>query len=155
MKKLFALFVLVFTCQVAFCQTYTEVINKFKDKPGVEFTEIPKMLLSMALSEADSQTKAIMKNIDCMKVLDLEECSEAIKKDFLTQAGKMENKYNKLVEGTEDGETTIIFVDGDEDSAKAIIIIHAEAKDCGMMVFEGKLSVTALEKIMDFMGGDD
>ncbi|MBR5083678.1 MAG: hypothetical protein IKX33_03690 [Prevotella sp.] len=50
MKKLLALLVLVFTCQVAFCQTYDEVINNFKEKEGVEFTEIPKMLLSMALS---------------------------------------------------------------------------------------------------------
>ncbi len=79
MKKLFALLVLVFTCQMAFCQTYTDVINNFKDKQGAEFTEIPKMLLSMALSETDSQTKAVMKNIESMKVLELTECSEAIK----------------------------------------------------------------------------
>ena len=155
MKKLLALLVLVFTCQVAFCQTYDEVINNFKEKEGVEFTEIPKMLLSMALSEADSQTKTVMKNIDCMKILELNECSEAVKKDFLVQAGKMETKYNKLIESNEDGETNIIYVDGDEDSAKAIIVVSADAEECQMMVMEGKLSLTALEKIMDFMGGED
>ena len=155
MKKLLALLVLVFTCQVAFCQTYDEVINNFKEKEGVEFTEIPKMLLSMALSEADSQTKTVMKNIDCMKILELNECSEAVKKDFLVQAGKMETKYNKLIESNEDGETNIIYVDGDEDSAKAIIVVSADAEECQMMVMEGKLSLTSLEKIMDFMGGED
>lgn len=155
MKKLFALLVLVFTCQVAFCQTYDEVINNFKDKEGAEFTEIPKMLLNMALSEADSQTKAVMKNIDCMKVLELNECTEAVKKDFLVQAGKMEAKYDKLVESDEDGETNIIFIDGDQDAAKAIIVVSADAKECQMLVMEGKLSLSSLEKIMDFMGGDD
>ena len=155
MKKLLALLVLVFTCQVAFCQTYDEVINNFKEKEGVEFTEIPKMLLSMALSEADSQTKTVMKNIDCMKILELNECSEAVKKDFLVQAGKMETKYNKLIESNEDGETNIIYVDGDEDSAKAIIVVSADAEECQMLVMEGKLSLSSLEKIMDFMGGED
>lgn len=155
MKKLFALLVLVFTCQMAFCQTYTDVINNFKDKEGAEFTEVPKMLLSMALSEADSQTKAVMKNIECMKVLELNDCNAAIKKDFLAQAAKMESKYNKLIESDEDGETNIIFVDGDEDSAKAIIVVSADAEECQMMVMEGKLSLSALEKIMDFMGDSD
>lgn len=155
MKKLLALLVLVFTCQMAFCQTYDEVINKFKDKEGAEFTEVPKMLLSMALSEADSQTKAVMKNIECMKVLELSDCGEAIKKDFLVQAGKMEAKYNKLIESSEDGETNIIFVDGDDDNAKAIIVISADDKDCEMLVMEGKLSLESLEKIMDFMDDDD
>ena len=155
MKKLLALLVLVFTCQVAFCQTYDEVINNFKEKEGVEFTEIPKMLLSMALSEADSQTKTVMKNIDCMKILELNECSEAVKKDFLVQAGKMETKYNKLIESNEDGETNIIYVDGDEDSAKAIIVVSADSEECQMLVMEGKLSLSSLEKIMDFMGGED
>lgn len=155
MKKLFALLVLVFTCQMAFCQTYDEVINKYKDKEGAEYNEVPKMLLSMALSEADSQTKAVMKNIDCMKVLELDGCTQDIKKDFLVQAGKMETKYNKLVENSEDGETNIIFVDGDEDNAKAIIVISASDEECAMMVMEGKLSLTSLEKIMDFMSDDD
>ena len=121
----------------------------------MEFTEIPKMLLSMALSEADSQTKTVMKNIDCMKILELNECSEAVKKDFLVQAGKMETKYNKLIESNEDGETNIIYVDGDEDSAKAIIVVSADAEECQMLVMEGKLSLSSLEKIMDFMGGED
>ena len=155
MKKLLALLVLVFTCQMAFCQTYDEVINKFKDKEGAEFTEVPKMLLSMALSEADSQTKAVMKNIECMKVLELSDCGEAIKKDFLVQAGKMEAKYTKVIEQEEDGETTIVFLDGDEDNTKAIILISADSEECQMMVMEGKLSLESLEKIFDFMGGGD
>ena len=155
MKKLLALLVLVFTCQVAFCQTYTEVINKFKGTEGADFTEIPKTLLNMALSEADSQTKAVMKNIDSMKVLELNECTEAVKKDFLIQVKKMEAKYDKLIESEEDGETNIIFIDGDQDAAKAIIVVSADAEECQMMVMEGKLSLSSLEKIMDFMGGDD
>ena len=155
MKKLFALLVLVFTCQMAFCQTYTDVINYFKGKQGVEFTEVPKMLLNMALSDADAQTKAVMKDIECMKVLELIEISDAIKKDFLAQAAKMESKYNKLIESNEDDETTIIFIDGDEDNAKAIIVVSAEKEECNMMVMEGKISLSSLEKIMDFMGGYD
>ena len=155
MKKLFALLVLVFTCQIVFCQTYTDVINQFKDKEGVEFTELSKALLSVALSDADAQSKAVMKNIECMKVLELTESSEAIKKDFLAQAAKMESKYNKLVESNENDEINIIFIDGDEDNAKAFIVVSAEGEECQMMVMEGKISLESLEKIMDFMGGDE
>ena len=155
MKKLFALLVLVFTCQIVFCQTYTDVINQFKDKEGVEFTELSKALLSVALSDADAQSKAVMKNIECMKVLELTESSEAIKKDFLAQAAKMESKYNKLVESNENDEINIIFIDGDEDNAKAFIVVSAEGEECQMMVMEGKISLDSLGKIMDIMGGDD
>ncbi len=155
MKKLFALLVLVFTCQFVFCQTYTDVINQFKDKEGVEFTELSKALLSVALSDADAQSKAVMKNIECMKVLELTESSEAIKKDFLAQAAKMESKYNKLVESNENDEINIIFIDGDEDNAKAFIVVSAEGEECQMMVMEGKISLDSLGKIMDIMGGDE
>ena len=155
MKKLFALLVLVFTCQIVFCQTYTDVINQFKDKEGVEITELSKALLSVALSDADAQSKAVMKNIECMKVLELTESSEAIKKDFLAQAAKMESKYNKLVESNENDEINIIFIDGDEDNAKAFIVVSAEGEECQMMVMEGKISLDSLGKIMDIMGGDD
>ena len=154
MKKLFVLLVLVCTYQVVFCQTYTEVINKFKDKEGAEFTEVSKRLLNLALSEVDSQTKAVMKDIDCMKILELNKCTEAVKKDFLVQVKKMEAKYDKLTESEEDGEIIIIFIDGNQDAAKAIIVVSADAEECQMMVMEGKLSLASLEKIMDFMGSD-
>ena len=52
MKKLLALLVLVFTCQMAFCQTYDELINKFKDKPEAEAVEVPKLMLNLAVAEA-------------------------------------------------------------------------------------------------------
>ena len=67
----------------------------------------------------------------------------------------MESKYNKLIESNEDDETTIIFIDGDDDNAKAIIVVSAEKEECNMMVMEGKISLSSLEKIMDFMGGYD
>lgn len=107
----------------------------------------------MALSNADAQTKVVLKDIECMKVLELTETSEAIKKDFLAQAAKMESKYKKLIESNEDDETTIIFIDGDEDNSKAIIVVSVEEKECNMMVMEGIVSLQSLEKIMDFMGG--
>ena len=67
----------------------------------------------------------------------------------------MESKYNKLIESDEDDETNIIFIDGDEDNAKAIIVVSADEKECQMLVMEGKISLESLEKIMDFMGGDE
>ena len=130
MKKLLALLVLVFTCQMAFCQTYDDVIKNFKDKAGVEYDEIPKLLLSLALTEVDAQTKAIMKNIDCMKMLDLSNCTSTIKNDFMAQAKKFDGKYTKLGEDSEDGETNIIFVDGDDDPLKGIIVVTKNEKEC-------------------------
>ena len=153
MKKLFTLLVLVFTCQMAFCQTYDDVIKKFKDKAGVEYNEIPKLMLSLALSDADAQTKATMKNIDCIKMLDLNNCSETIKNDFIAQAKKLDGKYNKLIENDEDGETSIIFVDGEDEPLKAFIIAGKDKEDCQMIVIEGKLNIDQLDTIFETMGG--
>ena len=152
MKKLLALLVLAFTCQMAFCQTYDELINKFKDKPEAEAVEIPKLMLNLALTEADSNTKTLFKNIDCMKMLDLNNCSDTVKKDFMAQAGKLEAKYNKLADVSEDGETTLLFVDGEEDPIKAVIVITSSKEECEMVVLEGKLQLDQLENIFDAMG---
>lgn len=153
MKKLFTLLVLVFTCQMAFCQTYDDVIKKFKDKAGAEYNEIPKVMLSLALSDADAQTKAVFKSIDCMKMLELNNCSETIKNDFIAQAKKLDGKYNKLIENDENGETTIIFVDGEDEPFKAIIIAGKDKQDCQMIVIEGKLTIDQLDTIFETMGG--
>ena len=155
MKKLLALLVLVFTCQMAFCQTYDDVIKKFKDKAGVEYNEIPKLMLSLALTDADAQTKATLKNIDCMKMLDLSNCSASIKNDFIAQAKKLDGKYTKLMEDNEDGETNIFFVDGDDDPLKAIIVVTKNEEECHMMVIEGKLYIDQLDNIFEAIGGLD
>ena len=152
MKKLLALLVLVFTCQMAFCQTYDELINKFKDKPEAEAVEVPKLMLNLAVAEADANTKALFKNIDCMKMLELTNCSESIKKDFMAQAGKLEAKYTTLANLSEDGETTLMFADGEEDPLKAVIVINSSKEECEMVVIEGKLQLDQLENIFDSMG---
>ena len=155
MKKLFALLVLVFTCQVAFCQTYDELINNYKDKCYAEYNVMNKELISTTFTDADAQTKAVLKNVDCMKMLEFKQCDETIKKDFLTQAKKLEGKYNKYIDVNEDGDTIIIFFDGDEELTKAIIIVLVNSKECDMLVVEGKLSLMQLSYFLDFMGGTE
>ncbi len=155
MKKLFALLVLTLICQMAFCQTYDDMIKQFKDKDGAEFTEIPKALLSVAMSGADSQTKDIFKNVEGMKMLEVSKCSPAVKKDFLDQAGKLEAKYTKFIETEDDGEFNLILFEGDEEQASAIIVVTSDAKESEMMVIEGKLSLSQLEKIFDTMDDDE
>ena len=152
MKKILALLVLVFTCQMAFCQTYNELINKYKDKPEAEAIELPKLMLNLAMMEADANTKAIFKNIDCMKMLDLSKCNDSVIKDFLAQAGKLEAKYNKLADVSEDGETTMMFADGEDDPLKALIVITKSKEECQMVVIEGKLQIDELENIFEAIG---
>lgn len=145
MKKLFASFALMCICQVAFCQKYTDVIDKFKDFPGAEFTDLPSSLLFVSMEDADPHIKSIFKTVDCMKILDLESCDETIRNDFIAQTKKLEKKYKKYGEEND----VVIFYEGSKESAKAAIVVFLDMRDCGMMVLEGKLSISQLEMISE------
>lgn len=143
MKKLYALLLLMVSCQLVFCQTYTEVINKFKDKSGAEFTEFPKSFFSQGSEEGD--LGPVSKNMDCMKILGVEKCDENIRTDFVAQIKKFENKYNKYEEKGD----MALFYEGSKESVKAAIVVSFDMRDCGMIVLEGKFSASQLETISE------
>ena len=72
--------------------------------------------------------------------------------DHLIKMKKLDGKYNKLIEANEDGETSIIFVDGEDEPLKAIIIAGKDKEDCQMIVIEGKLNIDQLDTIFETMG---
>ena len=150
MKKILALLVLVFTCQMAFCQTYNELINKYKDKPNAEYKEMSKQMLAEAMEDLEPEIKTAMKSIDKMKILELDNCNQTVKKEFWTQVAALENKYTKLDEENENGETVIIFTDGEEEPIKAIIMASKNAKECGLIVIEGNMSTGDFFSVMVF-----
>ena len=145
MKKFFTLLAFVMIGQMAFCQTIDEIVNYYKDN-GAEYTEIPKALLSMTLSDMeDSATKEMMSRLECMKILSLEEADEAARKEFLQRVKPLEEKYKKLVEETEDGETIIILYQGEEENISSLVMASVDDESCDLIVMEGKLKMSDIE----------
>jgi len=138
MKKLLTLLALIIASQMAFCQTYIDVINKFKNKPGVVYEEDSK---SQMMQDVMPQYENLIKSIDYMKTLGLVDCNEAVRNDFIAQAKRMEKKCKKLIE--EDNLVTLYI--GKEEAAKAAIFVSYDTKECGMIVLEGKLSTSQIK----------
>ena len=146
MKKLLTLLVMVFTCQLAFCQTYDDVINQFKDMEGVEYQEMPKFMLTLAKSAVDDPNlKKMLDRVDCMKVLEISNPNAKTRASFLAAVKSLEKNYSKFVESTEDGETSIVYMKGNDEKITLLIAAGISAEMCEMTVMEGNLTMADLE----------
>ena len=119
MKKLLIAFALVLVCLTGNAQTIDKLFETFKGKPGADYVPLSKELIQMAMGMAtkDSDDKEetdkmleILKQIDSLNVLDIEETSDDVKKEFIDMAGKLEMKdYEQVANINDDDEQVLIY----------------------------------------------
>ena len=129
MKKLiFALFLLC-VAHTSFAQKAHDIFEQFKDKPKVEYVHIPRIMLNMARkfmkNDEDKDAIRIIKHIDSIRVLDLEECSADVKTEF----------YN---------ETKNFSAKGYEER----LILETGKDDCELVQIKGKITQAEIEQIV-------
>ena len=144
---------LLMTCQLAFCQTPTDVFNQFKEKKGVEYNEIPKIMLSLVTeSMDDAATKEMMNRLQCMKMMSISNANAETRANFIAAVKKLDGKYTKVNESSEDGETIIIYIEGTADDVKSMIMADVAEESCDFIVLEGKLKASDLTTFSNMQG---
>ena len=153
MKKMITLLALVMTCQLAFCQTYQDFFNKYKDAQGVEYIEVPQELLKMGAAQADAETKAVLERVESIYMLQVANPSEELSAEMLAEAKKLSQRYDKLADGEEDGETMLIYGDGEDgDHYNLLFVLHGNAEAMQIIAMKGKISMKELEKLSTMTG---
>ena len=157
MKKLFIAFVLLFACLSGEAQTIENIFNAFKNKPGVEFMPVNKEMLQMATSMAAQKSDSLdtakatelIKNVETINILSLEEAAIDVKRDFLDMVKDINLiNYEQIMDVKDDDEQITIYGKTENDSIKELVIIMFEPDDPGLIQIVGDIQLEDIGKII-------
>lgn len=152
MKKIIATLALIIACQGTFAQNIDTLFSQFKDKEGADYMNIPTLMLKFMRTFTKSNNDKsyhFIKGIKSVKVLDMEDCTQEVKAEFLQEAKKLKlNGYETLVQTNEDGEEVQIIAKIDRENINDLIILITGKEDCGLTFMKGKIKKEDINVIM-------
>lgn len=152
MKKIIAALALIMACQGTFAQNIDTLFSQFKNEKGAEFINIPTLVIKFArtfMSINNNKSYHLMKGVKSVKVLDMEDCTEEVKKNFLQETQKLNlHGYETLVQTKQDGEEVKLIAKMDEEAINELIILITGNKDCGLSLIKGKIKKEDISVMM-------
>ncbi len=153
MKKVMMMAVLAFmTMTVQAQMSVDRLMRKYKHSPKAEYVHVPKMMMSLAKAiktgDADDYTK-YLKHIDSIKVLDMEDCSKAVKQQFFKDVARLKTAgYEELMTVKEADEQTVIMVKRSKTGIKELVIIDSDDDDAALIQILGNIKNSEIQKII-------
>ena len=152
MKKIIATLALIIACQATFAQNIDTLFCQFKNKEGADYMNIPTLMLKFMRTFTKSNNDKsyhFIKGIKSVKVLDMENCTQEVKAEFLQEVQKLNlNGYETLVQTKEDGEEVQLIAKMDEESINDLIILITGKDDCGLTFMKGKIKKEDINVMM-------
>ena len=152
MKKIIATLALIIACQGTFAQNIDTLFSQFKDKEGADYMNIPTLMLKFMRTFTKSNNDKsyhFIKGIKSVKVLDMEDCTQEVKAEFLQEEKKLKlNGYETLVQTKENGEEVQIIAKIDRENINDLIILITGKEDCGLTFMKGKIKKEDINVIM-------
>ena len=100
-------------------------------------------------NDEDKDAIRIIKHIDSVRVLDLEECSADVKAEFYNETKNFNAKgYDELISTIEDGDKTLILTKGKGDTITELLILETGKDDCELVQIKGKITQSEIEQIV-------
>ena len=152
MKKIIATLALLIACQATFAQNIDTLFSQFKDKEGADYMNIPTLMLKFMRTFTKSnndKSYRFIKGIKSVKVLDMEDCTQEVKAEFLQEVQKLNlNGYETLVQTKEDGEEVQLIAKMDEENINDLIILITGKDECGLTLMKGKIKKEDINVMM-------
>ena len=152
MKKIIATLALIIACQATFAQNIDTLFSQFKDKEGADYMNIPTLMLKFMRTFTKSnndKSYRFIKGIKSVKVLDMEDCTQEVKAEFLQKVQKLNlNGYETLVQTKEDGEEVQLIAKMDEENINDLIILITGKDECGLTLMKGKIKKEDINVMM-------
>ena len=152
MKKIIATLALIIACQATFAQNIDTLFSQFKDKEGADYMNIPTLMLKFMRTFTKSnndKSYRFIKGVKSIKVLDMEDCTQEVKAEFLQEAKKLKlSGYETLLQTKEDGEEVQLIAKMDEENINDLIILITGKDECGLTLMKGKIKKEDIEVIM-------
>ena len=152
MKKYVVALVLMAVCQSGFAQNAESLFNYFKDEKGVESVSVSPFLMKFARLFMDEEDKnnPMMKGINSVHVLDLEESPKEVQERFAKEVKKLKlNGYETWIQAKEDGETVKIVAKVKDDVVHELLILSTGDDNCALVLMKGKIKREDIQAIID------
>ena len=153
MKKIIATLALIIACQATFAQNIDTLFSQFKDKEGADYMNIPTLMLKFMRTFTKSnndKSYRFIKGIKSVKVLDMEDCTQEVKAEFLQEAKNLKlSGYETLVQTKEDGEEVQLIAKMDEENINDLIILITGKDECGLTLMKGKIKKEDINVMMN------
>ena len=153
MKKIIATLALIIACQATFAQNIDTLFSQFKDKEGADYMNIPTLMLKFMRTFTKSnndKSYRFIKGVKSVKVLDMEDCTQEVKAEFLQEVQKLHlNGYETLLQTKEDGEEVQLIAKMDEENINDLIILITGKDDCGLTLMKGKIKKEDINVMMN------
>ena len=153
MKKVMMIAALAFmTMTVQAQMSVDRLMRKYKHSPKAEYVHVPKMMMTLAKAiktgDADDYTK-YLKHIDSIKVLDMEDCSKAVKQQFFKDVTQLKTAgYEELMTAKEADEQTVIMVKRSKTKIKELVIVDSDDDDAALIQILGNIKNSEIQKII-------
>ncbi|MGI6231236.1 MAG: DUF4252 domain-containing protein [Prevotella sp.] len=152
MKKLMLMTLLALFCaQATMAQRATDVFNDFRDVRHVESTTIPKALVRIGAGQVkDGNVKEVMRGVDRMQILDMDDCSKRNRKKFISRINELEKygyeEYGRM-SGNNDNMLILTRSDKDKNMVREIVLLMTDKDDCTGILVEGNINPEDIEAI--------
>lgn len=153
MKKVMMIAALAFMTMTVQAQISVDrLMRKYKHSPKAEYVHVPKLMMSLAktimTADADDYSKYI-KHINGIKVLDMEDCSKAVKQQFFKDVARLKTVgYEELMTAKEADEQTVIMVKRSRTGIKELVIIDSGDDDAALIQIMGNIKDSEIQKIL-------
>ena len=153
MKRILTCLLLVLAVQLTWASSVNSIFHEFKEERNAEYVSVSPFLLwigRLAMGNEDEATKDIMKKVKSLRVLDLEDCSTAVKERFAKRIGQLkEDKFESLVRINEDGEKVNILVQQKGDEIRELLIVCCSPDDCALVDIRGNFKESDLNRLIE------
>ena len=142
MKKYVIVLVWMAICQTGFAQSAESLFNQFQGEKGVESVSISPFLMKFArlFMDEDDKSNPMIKGINSVQVLDLEESPKEVQERFAKEVKKLKlNGYETWIQVMEDGETVKIVAKVKDDMVRELLILQAGDDGCALVLMKGKI----------------
>ena len=147
MKKLVILCVMVLACQVGAAQGVSDLFSKYAHVHNAESVNVSSLLIKFAKLFADSEDARVLKGINSVKILDLDDCSTEVKSQFTADVDRLEtNGYEALMEADKNEAKTRFLLKMKDDVVSEFLIVSGGSDDCALVQIKGKMT---LQDIVD------
>lgn len=153
MKKVMMMAVLAFMAMSVQAQMSVDgLMKKYKNSPKAEYVHVPKVMITLAKAiktgDADDYTK-YLKHINSIKVLDMEDCSKAVKQQFFKDVARLKTiGYEELMTAKEADEQTVIMVKGSKTRIKELVIVDSGDGNAALIQILGNIKNSEIQKIL-------
>ena len=153
MKKVMMIAALAFMTMTVQAQISVDrLMRKYEHSPKAEYVHVPKLMMSLAktimTADADDYSKYI-KHINGIKVLDMEDCSKAVKQQFFKDVARLKTVgYEELMTAKEADEQTVIMVKRSRTGIKELVIIDSGDDDAALIQIMGNIKDSEIQKIL-------